>query len=124
MKKLLFLCCIMAAANTLVFAQSAQVAKDFSARAGRLNVLLEQNKTAEASAAWDEVNNMMMTQLDGIKTHMKAAAGANNAAETERLNNAAGKLFDIYSSVVRMRNDMVHNRAAIKTKLDAFAAGI
>lgn len=119
----------MAATNMLVFGQATQQATQvskskFTSKVSQLNKLLDQNNAVEAKALWDEVHNMMMAELDGIKGKVREAASANNSAEKERWTNVMKSQFAIYSSVIKVRGNMVQNKATIKTKLNEFSAGI
>lgn len=129
MKKIFLICCMMAATNMLVFGQTTQqvtqVSKSkFTSKVSQLNKLLDQNNTVEAKALWDDVHNMMMAELDGIKGKVREAASTNNNAEKERWTNVMKSQFAIYSSVIKVRGNMVQNKATIKTKLNEFSAGI
>ncbi|MES2701760.1 MAG: hypothetical protein V4649_03930 [Bacteroidota bacterium] len=124
MKKLVLICCI-AAASTMAFGQGTRITKSgFNAKAGQLNLLLEQSRADEAKATWDEVHKMMMSEMTGVKYAMREAITASNTAEVTRLKSVIQTQFAAYSSIIKVRSNMVQNKALIKAKLNEFGTRI
>jgi hypothetical protein len=70
--------------------------------------------------------------MTSIKYKMRDVANTNNSPSKtsntstakSHLGDVAQKQFAIYSSLLKLRDNMVQNRAAIKTKLTQFGAEI
>lgn len=126
MKKVLLICCLMIAGNALVFGQAATVSvvskADFNTNVSRFNKLLDQNKEDAAKAAWTDVHNMMMAELDAIKTEMKSKAG--DKAATQQYADKMRHQYEVYVSIVRAHAHMMQNKAQIRSKLDEFYKGM
>lgn len=121
MKKILLICCLVAATNILVYAQGVPVSKsEYAAQVSKLNALLDQNKATEAKAVWEDVHKMMMNEMSNIKYKIKDA----NAGEKDRLMNVMKNQFAIYSSIIQVREKMVEHKATVKNKLKEFGAGM
>jgi hypothetical protein len=124
MKKALLICCI-AAASTMAFGQGTRITKSgFNAKAGQLNTLLDQSRADEAKSTWDEIHKMMMSEMTDIKYAMREAISTNNTAEVNRLKSVIQTQFAAYSSIIKVRSNMVQNKALIKAKLNEFSTRI
>ena len=117
MKKFFLMCCLVAVTGSQVLAQSDAVSKtDFTAKTSRLSSLLDQGKADEAKAAWNDVHQMMITELVATKHKLHAA----NTADQKRLAEVMKKQLTIYSGMLKLRADMVQNKAAVSQKLSQF----
>lgn len=125
MKQLLLTCCLLVAACTMSLAQSAQVSKTvFNDRVIQLNNLLNQGKTDEANAAWNEVNQMMMAEMASIKQKMRDAVTAQNQQQQTQLMKLADSQYALYAGAVGLHVNMTKNKKEINTKLTQFGAAI
>lgn len=140
MKRILLICCLVAASGTIAFAQEAQpqsqsrsstaftrpsISKsDYTAGVSQLYALAEQGKKDEAQAKFDDVHKMMHSSFGVLKFKIRDAVEAHNETEKTRLMAVMNKQTAIYNEVIKLRSDVVTNRKAMNEKLIEFGTGI
>ena len=133
MKRILFVCCLLAATCTVTYTQSyAQssptrptVSKaDFTAKVAQLKTLLDAGNAVDGKAKWEEVHKMMLSALGVTKYKIKDAIDAHNDVDKAHYTDVTINQRNLYYDIVKMRNDLVANRVSLNTKLTAFGATI
>ena len=125
MKKLLLMCCLVVAAGTMAFGQVTPVSKPlFFSKVNQLNTYLQQNNVGGANVVWNEINQMMKTELSNIKYLAKTALQVNNTPQATQMKQLATQQWGLYTGVARLHNNMVPNQGTINSKLNQFGNAI
>ena len=91
----------------------------FVAKVGEMTSVLNTNNADAANAKWVEMHQMLLTEL-GITKHNIFASEATKAHYTDIMLQQR----NIYSAMIKLKGDMITNKAAMITNLNNFAATI
>jgi hypothetical protein len=92
---------------------------DFVAKVSEMTSVLNTNNADAANAKWTEMHQMLLTEL-GITKHHIFASEATKAHYTDIMLQQR----NIYSAMIKLKGDLIANKAAMITNLNSFAATI
>lgn len=124
MKRILLACFLLTATCTVTYnearAQSAAVSVTiFTEKVNLMDSYLAAGNLTAATTTWNEIHALMMQQLGYTKSVIAAATTESARVAALAVNN---NQVDLYQQVWALKTDLTTNRAAIRTKLLAFAA--
>jgi len=91
---------------------------DFNAKVAQLDTYLGAGDMTNAQSTWNQIHTMMLGELAVTKANIAGATtDAARAAATTNMQTQTG----IYRQAWTLKNDLAGNRAALHTKLVAFA---
>lgn len=128
MKRILFVCFLLASACTFSHAQTAQAPNkvvvtkaDYNTAVSQLNTLLAANKAEEAKAKFEEVHKMMMASMVTTKGKVRDAYNANNKAEADNLTKHASQQYEVYYKALMIgRGDILAGKTKLAEHLSEF----
>ncbi len=118
---------IQAPSQAQVTAQQAAIPasvtkSDLNKKISELNTKLDQNKTEDIQAKWNELHNMMLSELAMIKSKYREATESNNEADKTKYSQLIQSQSNLYYQVVNLKDNMVNNKADLNMKLSKFTA--
>jgi hypothetical protein len=122
MKRILF-ACIIAAATSAAFAQTATVSKtDFISQTNQLNTYITGNQTAQAQTKWAQLDGEMKTFLNATTHNLDVAKAAGNATDIAHYTDVMQHQMQAYNDAGQFfRGDMVQFKLQLKGALTNFS---
>ena len=134
MKRILLACCMIAASCSFSYAQNAAplpqnqlpaVSKtEYTSQVTQLNTLISTNKMDAAKTKWDEVHRAIQEGLRVTKYKIRDAQVAHNDADVKKYTEVMMKQRDLYSTILKLKEDMATNKTLLNDKLKEFGATI
>jgi hypothetical protein len=124
MKRILLVCCLIAASCGMTYAQSsATVSKtEFTTKAQQLNTLIAANKMADSKTKWDEVHKMILMEFAVIKLKIRDAQNAGNEADKKKYTDVMMSQQLIYNDIIKLKEDLAGNKEKLNAKLVEYTA--
>jgi len=126
MKKIFLICCLVATANVVGYAQDQKNPKvvsknDFVINVNQLNTLLDNGKNDEAKIKWTEVHNMIRMEFIAMEPKYINAEKENDTRQMQYYKDIMHNQQKIYQEISTLQNDIKVNKSALCAKLKEFA---
>ena len=128
MKRILFVCCMLAFGCTAPFVQQATAQgpvtitlATFTTKVNQLDAFIAAGNMPQAKLAFDDLNQTMMIVAGKSKNDINTAATPADRAHYTAINTNQMALYDV---IWGLKSNLTTNRAALHTKLTQFGATI